>query len=196
MVIKVNAHQRGNNVLDYLTRVRWNFEENLTTDYEIENFISVIFISLRFHTAKPEYIIARLNELKDYKVCILLILVDIRNYEQYLKEFVCLDQQIFYCFSNDEAAKYLALLDLSANKSTDLLKKKYSQNHFERKQEFLSKFPKLNKNDSQDLSQGKSLHSLLVKDSDDHFENQKLSNAKKTMLNEFLDMDFEIKEDE
>lgn len=192
MVIKVNSHQRGNNVLDYLTQVRWSFHDNLKTDYEIEDFISVLFLSLRFHSAKPEYIISRLNDLKPYKVQIIIILIDLRNYEEYLKEFVAFDQQIFYCFSNDEAAKYLISLDLNAKRSTDLLKQKYSQSHFERKQEFLSNFPQLNKNDCQILSNGCSLYSLLIEGGYSDYKKQKISKMKKNIIDEILNMQFNL----
>lgn len=191
MVIKVNSNQRGNNALDFLTQARWSFCEDLTTDYEIENFISVLFLSLRFHTSKPEYIISRLNQIRNYKVQIILILVDVRNYEEYLKEFVSFDQQIFYCFSNDEAAKYLVALDMNANRTTDILKQKYSQNHFERKQEFLSKFPQLNKNDSHSLASGCSLYSLLAEEKEHNFKTQKISKLKKKNIDDFLEMDFQ-----
>lgn len=189
MAIKVNKHQEGNNVLGYLTQVRWSFYEDLTTDYEIENYISVLFLSLKFHTAKPEYIITRMNQLREYKVQILLVLIDIRNYEEYLKEFVCFDHQVFYCFSNDEAAKYLHALDINSNRPTDLLKQKYSQNLQERKREFLSKFPQLNKNDCLYLSSD-SLYSVLAEDKLNNYKKKQLSKLKKENIEEFLEMEF------
>ncbi|KRH93371.1 Structure-specific endonuclease ERCC1-XPF, ERCC1 component, partial [Pseudoloma neurophilia] len=174
MVIKVNAHQEGNNVLDHLTQVRWTFHDDLTTDYEIEDFISVLFLSLKFHTFKPEYIISRINGLKKYKVQILLILIDQKNYEDYLEEFVLFDQQIFYCFSNNEAAKYLLALDSNARKPADLLKPKYSQLQSERKQEFLSEFPSLNKNDLK-LVDSISLYDFFI-DEKYNYKKQKITN--------------------
>lgn len=192
MVIKVNSHQRGNNVLDFLTQVRWSFYDTLTTDYEIENFISVLFLSLRFHTQKPDYIFSRLNQLREYKVQILLILIDLQNYEEYLKEFVVLDHQIFYCFSNDEAAKYLAALDLNAHRSTDILKQKYSHDLDERKQEFIIKFPKLNKNDAKKLTRAKSIFSLLA---NENYKKQKITDKKIKSIEYYLNMSFQQNEE-
>lgn len=148
MTIRVCSSQRDNNVLDHLHRVKWYYQDDLTTDFEIEHYISVLFLSLQFHIQKPEYIVTRLRNIKQYKVSIVLVYVDIQNYENYISEFVLFKCQVFLCFTNDEAAKYLSAIDLNAYRSTDIIKKKYSSQLYERKIEFLSKIPRINKNDA------------------------------------------------
>lgn len=151
MTIKANSNQRGNNLLDNLHKVKWYFVDDLTTDYEINNYISVLFLSLKFHTYKPEFTITRINKIKNYKTSIILIYVDLKNYKEYLSEFVFLDHQFFLCFSNDEAAKYLMALDMNANRPIDIIKQKYSHDFYVKKTEFLCKYPRINKRDAKNI---------------------------------------------
>ncbi|ELA47375.1 DNA repair protein rad10 [Vavraia culicis subsp. floridensis] len=191
MAIKVNSNQRGNNVLDYLNQVKWYYEDGLTTDFEIENFISVLFLSLRFHLCKPEYIIARLNNLKEYRTSILLIYIDMHNYEEHMSEFVQFDCQIFLCFSNDEAAMYLAAIDVNAHRSTEIIKHRYSFDLHERKIEFLAKIPKINKKDAAALLEGKTCLKALFDDPDyKALNNARLSTKKKQSVEEYMEMRF------
>ncbi|ELQ74779.1 Structure-specific endonuclease ERCC1-XPF, ERCC1 component, partial [Trachipleistophora hominis] len=191
MTIKVSTKQRGNNVLDHLNQVKWYYEDGLTTDFEIEHFISVLFLSLRFHSSKPEYIIARLNNLKEYKTNILLIYVDMHNYEEYMVEFVQFECQVFLCFGNDEAAKYLAAIDMNAHRSTEIIKHRYSFDLYERKIEFLAKIPKINKKDAAALLAGKTCLRTLFDDLMSKASNDvRLSTKKKESIEEYMNMKF------
>lgn len=181
-MIRVNKNQRGNNLLDYL-KIPYSFTEEITTDYEVKNFISILFVSIKYHSINPEYLIMRNNSLKNYKIKILLILIDIPNYQDFLKDFIIFDFQIFYCLNNFEASKFISFFYKNANLSSDNLKQKYSLDKLERKKEFFKKFPKINKNDLKNLElENKSIFEI-VKEEKKYF-------LKNGIIKNFLEMEF------
>ncbi|KAK6090609.1 hypothetical protein P3W45_000332 [Vairimorpha bombi] len=144
-MIKINTKQTGNSVISYLTYSSFVYEELLTTDYEINDTTSVLFLSLRFHCVKPEYIFKRINKLKPYMLSILLIYVDTTNYSTTLLELYdkISDLTIILGFTNEECARYLKGIDINHNRSINIIRKK--EVNFET---FLETFPKINSTDS------------------------------------------------
>lgn len=143
-MIKVALLQRGNKLLEYLSTLSWSFDSSCNADYEINFTTLVLFLSLRFHSAKPEYIYKRIFKLKQSKLKVLLVLLDTPNYNATLQElFKSIPIPIIPCKSYEECAKYVKGFDISSKRSSGVLRRKDST-----LENFLEAFPKLNKTDA------------------------------------------------
>ena len=68
--------QRGNQLLKSISNVPWEYEENIIPDYVMGRTTCALFLSLRYHSLKPNYINDRLKTLgKLYDLRVLLVLV-------------------------------------------------------------------------------------------------------------------------
>lgn len=191
-MLQISVKQKGNNVIDFLKEIPWTFNETITTDYEINTSISIIFISIRFHLCKPEYIYKKIKSQRKYKVQVLLVLVDVKNYEKCTEElFYVADKYGFtmvLAFSNEEAGKYIKSFALP--KSINMIRKKPSS---EREQivEFITAFPKFNKTDAVQLMNSSSSVFDLVKNIDDMKHVFGLGDKKINFFKFYLDKPFD-----
>lgn len=143
-MIKVSNLQRGNRLLDFLNKASWHYDASISADYDVGFNISILFLSLKFHASKPEYIYKRIKKLKPKKLQVVLILLDTPNYNTILEElFDRLEFKIILCKSYDECSRYLRGFDISSKRSSDILRKKKST-----ADSFLEAFPKINKSNS------------------------------------------------
>ena len=153
-MIKIATVQRGNPVLGFLVNTKWQYSSNTTADYEINNKTAVLFLSLKFHACKPEYIFKRLNRLKEFRVTIVMIYIDVLNFELTLRElFSMLPYIIITCKSYEECARYLRGLDIASARPVEVLRCKETSID-----QFLISIPKINKTDVINLR--KSYHTL------------------------------------
>lgn len=190
-MIKINMLQKGNNLINHLTYSTYVFEEKLTTDYEINDSISVLFLSLRFHCCKPEYIYRRINKLRPYKLSVLLLLVDSDNYNSTLLEILeRTEMTLIVAFSNEECARYLRGFDINANRSINLIRKK----NFDH-ETFLTSFKKLNKNNVESIM---NTYLTLREAFEDIDKNMKFiggfGETKASELKKYYEMDFKTSE--
>lgn len=159
--IIVNPCQRGNPVLDLIHGVPWKYADSnaaLAVDYVLGPSTGCLFLSLRYHSLKPDYIYERLKALRQgglFALRLLLCLVDIKDSTHTVRELtkVCLvsDVTLLLAFSNDEAATYLETFKAYQNKPADLLKSKPSTNDQARAVEVLSLIRSVNSTDSNTL---------------------------------------------
>lgn len=191
-MIKINTLQKGNNLINHLIYSTYVFEDRLSTDYEINDSISVLFLSLRFHCCKPEYIYKRINKLKPYKLSILLLLVDSDNYNNTLLEILeRIDMTLVVAFSNEECARYLRGFDINASRSINLIRKKDFDH-----ETFLTSFRKLNKNNVESIM---NTYHTLKEAFEDLDKNMKyiggFGETKANILKKYYEMDFKASKD-
>lgn len=75
--ILVNTKQKGNPLLKSINNIPWEFDESIVPDYVVGKTACVLFLSIRYHQLKPDYIQERLKMLgKMYELRILLVQVD------------------------------------------------------------------------------------------------------------------------
>lgn len=146
-MIKVAMLQRGNKLLEYLSTLSWGFDASCSADYEINFSTLALFLSLKFHSAKPEYIQKRLSKLRPAKLRVLIVLIDTPSYNTTLQElFRTISIPIVLCKSYEECAKYIKGFDICSKRSSDVLRRKDST-----LENFLEAFPKINKTDAANL---------------------------------------------
>ncbi|EPR79464.1 Ercc1 DNA repair protein [Spraguea lophii 42_110] len=148
-MILVSTSQKGNGILNYITKSLWSYSPNIKSDYEVDGDISILFLSLRFHLCKPDYIYKKIK-IK-YNLKILLLLVDIPNYELLITELFefCdfYDTTIILSYSNEEAARYIQSFDLNKKRTENIIQKKEGDH----KMRFLCGIPKITKEDAVNL---------------------------------------------
>ena len=159
--IIVNSCQRGNPVLELIHGVPWQYADTntgLAVDYVLGPSTGCLFLSLRYHSLKPDYIYERLKMLRQgglFALRLLLCLVDIKDSTHSVRELtkVCLvsDVTLLLAFSNDEAATYLETFKAYQNKPVDGLKSKSSANPHTRAVEVLSSVRSVNSTDANTL---------------------------------------------
>ncbi|RVD93459.1 Ercc1-like DNA excision repair [Tubulinosema ratisbonensis] len=145
-MIKVNANQKGNALLNYLSKSQWYFDSSINFDYEFTS-IGLLFLSLKFHMCKPDYILRRMAKSVTKSHKILLLLADVKNYELILEQLFINSYKynftILISVNNEECSEYLKLIDLNQYKNTEILKNK-KENLIDN---FIGLFPKINMND-------------------------------------------------
>lgn len=146
-MIKVSETQRGNGLLNYLNTAVWQYDAQTRTDYEINSSTAVLFLSLRFHASKPEYIYKRINGTGEFRLRVLMVLVDVPNYNLPLRElFRNAPLTIVLCRSNEECARYLRGFDAAKKRTTDTLRRRTAGID-----SFLESFPSINKTDCKNI---------------------------------------------
>ena len=75
--ILVSRRQEGNPVLRHVRNVRWAYADDIVPDYVLGASTAALFLSLRYHLLRPDYIHARLKELgRAYRLRVVLVCVD------------------------------------------------------------------------------------------------------------------------
>uniref|UniRef100_A0ACB8FT96 Excision repair cross-complementation group 1 n=1 Tax=Sphaerodactylus townsendi TaxID=933632 RepID=A0ACB8FT96_9SAUR len=150
--IIVSPRQRGNPILKFICNVPWEFGE-IVPDYVLGQSTCALFLSLRYHHLKPNYIHERLQSLgKTYMLQVLLIQVDVKDPHQALKELakICIlaDCTLVLAWSAEEAGRYLETYKAYEQKPADLLKEKVDQNYLSRVTDCLTSVKSVNKTDT------------------------------------------------
>lgn len=159
--ILVNKEQKGNAVLNFISKTPWTFgtSPDFSPDYEVGKTTCIHFLSIRYHRMHPNYIYDRYRQLghHKYRLRILLVLVDVPSGpEKTLLELtrvsLSLDFTIVLAWSNEEAARYLETFKLYENRSAESIRERPSTNPVDRAIGLLSgAIPKVNKTDAAEL---------------------------------------------
>jgi DNA excision repair protein ERCC-1 len=124
--ILVSKSQTGNPLLkeSMMKLVPWKFDSTILSDYYINSTFQIIFLSLKYHKLRPEYIWQRLKKLNkgssevlsgknDRVLRILLTVVDIDAHQEILRKLLdfCIkhDLTLVLAWTFEEAGNYIAL---------------------------------------------------------------------------------------
>ena len=154
--IQVNVRQRGNPVLKSVRSVPWEFVEGILPDYVLGPRSCALFLSVRYHTLKPDYIHDRLKELgKGFELRVLLVLVDVKEPHHALKQLmrICIlaELTLVLAWSPEEAGKILETYKLFENKPPDLIKEKAAADPHSQIVDALTTVRSVNKTDAATL---------------------------------------------
>lgn len=127
--ILVNPRQKGNPLLKHIGKVPWEYDERIVPDYVMGRTTCALFLSIKYHTLKPDYIADRIKALgKLYELRVLLVLVDSKDPHHSLKYLtrVCLicDLTLMLAWSPEEAGQMIETYKVFENKPPDMIMEK------------------------------------------------------------------------
>ncbi|KAL6775946.1 RAD10 [Auxenochlorella protothecoides x Auxenochlorella symbiontica] len=125
--VLVSKRQEGNPVLRHMRNVRWQFGD-IVPDYLAGPNTAILFLSLRFHLLKPEYIYGRMKALqRAYRLRVLLCHVDTEDavgpLGEVTKAAIGLECTLICGFSPQECARYIETYKSYESKPADSIQK-------------------------------------------------------------------------
>lgn len=153
--ILVSTRQKGNPILNHVKLLPWEYAD-IPADYVIGSTTCALFLSLKYHRLHPEYIYTRIRLLGGkYNLRIILIMVDIPNHEDSLKELsktsIINNLTLILCWSAPEAAHYLELFKSSENAQPTAIRTQQPQSYKDSLVDFVTVPRSVNKSDSASL---------------------------------------------
>lgn len=153
--ILVSTRQKGNPILNHVKLMPWEYAD-IPADYVLGATTCALFLSLKYHRLHPEYIYSRIRQMAGkYLLRILLIMVDIPNHEDSLKELsktsIINNLTLVLCWSAPEAAHYLELYKSSENSQPTAIRTQQAQSYKESLVEFVTTPRTVNKSDAASL---------------------------------------------
>lgn len=189
----ISPRQKLNPVLKKINRVQYKFNE-IVPDFLIGKNNACLFISMKYHRLKPNYLKARIETLTNkYNNRLLLCLIDIDNIENPLGEInqlaFCYNMTLILCWTNDECARIIEDFKIF-EKNISYIKnnKKFSSNQ-EKIHELLKKIRCINSSDCFTITNKLKNFSNIVKAKKEDFINcSGLGNKKiQSLLSTFSD---------
>jgi DNA excision repair protein ERCC-1 len=150
--ILVSPRQKGNPILTNLRSFAWEYSD-IPADYVLGVTTCALFLSLKYHRLHPEYIYNRIKGLAGkYNLRVLLVLVDIENHEESLKELsktsLVNNVTVMLCWSVAEAARYLELYKSYEHANASAIRGTESKGYAEKMVEFVTVPRSINKTDA------------------------------------------------
>ncbi|EAS33174.3 DNA repair protein rad10 [Coccidioides immitis RS] len=153
--ILVSARQKGNPILNHVRLLPWEYAD-IPADYVLGATTCALFLSLKYHRLHPEYVYSRIKLLGGkYDLRILLIMVDVPNHEDSLKELskasVVNNLTLILCWSAAEAGHYLELFKSSENAPPTAIRSQQPHSYKDSLVEFITTPKRINKSDAASL---------------------------------------------
>lgn len=153
--ILVSTRQKGNPILNHIKLLPWEYAD-IPADYVVGVTTCALFLSLKYHRLHPEYIYSRVRLLAGkYSLRIVLVMVDIPNHEDALKELsktsIINNLTLILCWSAPEAAQYLELFKSSEYAQPTAIRSQQAQTYKESLEEFVTHPRSINKSDAASL---------------------------------------------
>ncbi|CAI7595610.1 unnamed protein product [Penicillium pancosmium] len=153
--ILVSTRQKGNPILNHIKLLPWEYAD-IPADYVVGLTTCALFLSLKYHRLHPEYIYSRVRLLAGkYNLRIVLVMVDIPNHEDPLKELsktsIINNLTLILCWSAPEAAQYLELFKSSEYAQPTAIRSQQAQTYKESIEEFVTTPRAINKSDTASL---------------------------------------------
>ncbi|KAI1928135.1 ssDNA endonuclease and repair protein rad10 [Ophidiomyces ophidiicola] len=153
--ILVSARQKGNPILNHVRLLPWEYAD-IPADYILGATTCALFLSLKYHRLHPEYVYSRIKLLGGkYTLRILLVMVDIPNHEDSLKELsktsIVNNLTLILCWSAAEAGHYLELFKSSENAPPTAIRSQQPRSYKDSLVEFITTPRSINKSDAASL---------------------------------------------
>ncbi|KAJ3072018.1 Excision repair cross-complementation group 1 [Podochytrium sp. JEL0797] len=154
--VLVNQNQKGNPVLSFIKKIPWELA-NIPADYQVGKNSGVLFLSLKYHRLKPEYIYERMKGLSNqYALRIILCIVDIEDHQQPIRELtkacILAGYTLFLAWSAEEAGTYLQTFKAYEFKSPDMIKERVDSDPLVKLTACLGEIKSVNKTDVVNLA--------------------------------------------
>lgn len=133
----------------------WEYGD-IPADYVLGLTTCCLFLSLKYHRIHPEYIYSRMKGLQGrYLLRIVLVLVDIQNHEESLRELsktsLVNGVTLVLCWSSAEGARYLELFKTYENAAPTAIRQHQSTAYADRMVDFVTTPRSINKTDAVSL---------------------------------------------
>ena len=150
--IIVSPRQKGNPILNNIKSVPWEYGD-IPADYVLGLTTCALFLSLKYHRLHPEYIYTRIRNLQGkYNLRIVLVMVDIGNHEESLKELsktsLINNVTLILCWSSAEGGRYLELFKSYENAQPTSIRQHQSTAYADRMVDFITTPRSINKTDA------------------------------------------------
>ncbi|KAF1356835.1 restriction endonuclease type II-like protein [Delphinella strobiligena] len=150
--ILVSPRQKGNPILNNIRSMPWEYAD-IPADFVLGTTTCALFLSLKYHRLHPEYIYSRIRVLAGkYQLRIVLVMVDIENHEDPLKELsktsIINNVTVILTWSAQEAGRYLELFKSCENAAPTSIKAQQSLSYSDKLVEFVTVPRSINKTDA------------------------------------------------
>ncbi|EUD66878.1 DNA excision repair protein ERCC-1 [Plasmodium inui San Antonio 1] len=179
----ISPRQKLNPILKKINRVRYKFS-NIIPDFLIGKNNACLFISMKYHRLRSNYLKARIETLSNkYNNRILLCLVDIENIENSLGEInqlaFCFNMTLILCWSTEECARVIEDFKIYEKKISYIKNNKLTSTHAEKIHELLKKIRCINSSDCVTITNKfKSFKNIVMAKKDDLINCSGLGNKK------------------
>ncbi|GAB7350835.1 hypothetical protein MBLNU459_g1367t1 [Dothideomycetes sp. NU459] len=150
--ILVSPRQKGNPILNNIRSMPWEYSD-IPADFVLGATTCALFLSLKYHRLHPEYVYSRIKTLAGkYSLRVLLVMVDIENHEDPLKELsktsLINNVTIILTWSANEAGRYLELFKSCEHAAPTSIKAQQSLSYSDKLVEFVTVPRSINKTDA------------------------------------------------
>ncbi|KAF1956128.1 DNA repair protein rad10 [Byssothecium circinans] len=150
--ILVSPRQKGNPILNSVRTVAWEYSD-IPADYVLGATTCALFLSLKYHRLHPEYVYNRIRDLKgQYQLRILLVMVDIDNHEESLRELsktsLVNNVTVILAWTAQEAGRYLELFKTFEHVAPTSIKTQQSIKYADSLVDFITVPRSINKTDA------------------------------------------------
>ncbi|KAL1305527.1 hypothetical protein AAFC00_007138 [Neodothiora populina] len=150
--ILVSPRQKGNPILNNIRSMPWEYSD-IPADFVLGATTCALFLSLKYHRLHPEYIYSRIRSLAGkYQLRIALVMVDIENHEDPLKELsktsLINNVTVILTWSAQEAGRYLELFKSCEHAAPTSIKAQQSLSYSDKLVEFVTVPRSINKTDA------------------------------------------------
>jgi len=151
--IHVSSRQKGNPLLKSIRKVPWEFVDGLIPDYTLGASCVAMYLSVRYHTLNPNYILDRIKSLgQGHRLRVLLVQVDVKEPHHVLSQLMRIailsEMTLMLAWSHEEAASILETYKLFENKPPDMIMEKSGTEPHEKLIEALTSVKSVNKTDA------------------------------------------------
>jgi DNA excision repair protein ERCC-1 len=137
LVFYFSEKKAKNPMVSYIKNVKMIYKDEMNPDFIIGKYCCILFISLKFHSLKKDYLKERIKQLGNlFSLRVVLCKIDCDDFEtslQTMNELCYLgDCTLILCWSDQEAAKYVEIYKLYENKSATLIQTKIENEYIPR----------------------------------------------------------------
>eukprot|EP01134_Creolimax_fragrantissima_P004435 CFRG4435T1 len=149
--ITINQRQKGNPILKHIRNIAYEYGDCLP-DYHINPNVAIMYLSMRFHLYRSNYIGAAVRSLgRTYPLRVLLVHLDVDQYHNALIDLTKLSTlnglTLLVASSAEECARYIETYKRYENKNADMLMERMDETYLSRSTGFLTDIPSVNSTD-------------------------------------------------
>lgn len=155
--VLVHSRQKGNPILKYIRNVQWEYCDDIVPDYMMGQSSAGVFLSLRYHLLKPEYVHNRMKALRGSGIRLKVLIVQVDTEDavvplgQVTKAAVGNDFTLLCGFTPAECARYIEILKSYEKKPAESIRRDLGTDYATRATSVLTAVRGVNRTDAKTL---------------------------------------------